>query len=192
MNTAECFKLLKSGPAQESLFELFDKLEPVTPSFMIGMWRGTEIPSGHPMDGLLSLAPWYGKRFYDEENAAPLIMRDKHGRLYSADPDRLIKYAKLFSFLQNKPAGIDPNLFDPFFKIFKTSNRRARVREIRYRGVLTAAMIYDHLEIIDVFRKIDDNTVMGVMDFKGDMHKKGYFFILKRQRRIRKGEKNEK
>jgi hypothetical protein len=159
---------------------------------MTGLWRGTEIPSGHPMDGLLSLAPWFGKRFYDEENAAPLIMRDKQGRLYSADPDRLIKYAKLLSLVPNKPAGIDPNLFDPFLKIFRTAKRRSRLREIRYRGVLTTAMIYDHLEIIDVFRKIDDNTVMGVMDFKGDMHNKGYFFFLKRQRRIMKEKKHEK
>ncbi len=184
MNTAECFKLIKSGPAQDRLFELFDGLEGVTPAFMTGMWKGTEIPSGHPMDGLLSLAPWYGKKFYDAESAAPLIMRDKKGRLYSADPDRLLKYARLITAVPFKPAGIDPNIFDPFLKLFSTSKYRARVREVRYRGTVSAAMIYDHLEIIDVFRKIDENTVLGVMDFKGKMHEKGFFFILRRQRRI--------
>lgn len=184
MNTAECFKLIKSGPAQERLYEMFDSLEPVSPSFLIGLWKGCEIPSGHPMDGILTLAPWYGKKFYDEENAAPLIMKDKSGRLYSANPDPLIKYAKLISLVPDIPKGIDPHLFDPFLKLFRTTRNKARVRVIKHRGVSTAAMIYDHLEIIDVFRRIDDNTVMGVMDFKGKMHSKGYFFLLKRQKRI--------
>lgn len=48
----------------------------------------------------------------------------------------------------------------------------------KYRGVISASMLYDRLPIIDIFRKIDDNTIMGLMDSKMDKSRKGYFFIL--------------
>lgn len=44
----------------------------------------------------------------------------------------------------------------------------ARLREVMYRGVCTATMIYDTQPILDHFRKIDENTVLGAMDRKGD------------------------
>ncbi len=44
----------------------------------------------------------------------------------------------------------------------------AQLREVVYRGVCTATMIYDSQPILDHFRKIDHNTVLGAMDRKGD------------------------
>jgi hypothetical protein len=35
-----------------------------------------------------------------------------------------------------------------------------------YRGVVSATMIYDALPINDVFRKVEDGTVLGAMDFR--------------------------
>ena len=35
-----------------------------------------------------------------------------------------------------------------------------------YRGVVSATMIYDSLPIIDIFRKVDDDTVLGAMDLR--------------------------
>jgi len=35
-----------------------------------------------------------------------------------------------------------------------------------YRGKTSATMIYDQLPMNDVFRKLDDNTVLGIMDRK--------------------------
>lgn len=54
----------------------------------------------------------------------------------------------------------------------------ASLRSVVYRGVLTATMVYDNHPIFDHFRKIDDNTVLGVMDRKGD--EMPLFFFLKR------------
>ena len=34
--------------------ELFDSLPAVDPEFMIGTWRGAEMPTGHPIDGALA------------------------------------------------------------------------------------------------------------------------------------------
>ncbi|MEL6733484.1 MAG: GXWXG domain-containing protein, partial [Bacteroidota bacterium] len=39
----------------------FDSLPPVSLDFMWGEWEGAELPTGHPMDGLLGATGWYGK-----------------------------------------------------------------------------------------------------------------------------------
>ncbi len=54
----------------------------------------------------------------------------------------------------------------------------ASLRSVAYRGHVTATMVYDSHPIFDHFRKIDDNTVLGVMDRKGD--DMPLFFFLKR------------
>lgn len=43
----------KEPTTTEGALELFDASEPVDPDFMIGTWRGAELPTGHPLDGLL-------------------------------------------------------------------------------------------------------------------------------------------
>lgn len=52
----------------------------------------------------------------------------------------------------------------------------AQLREVVYRGVCTATMIYDSQPILDHFRKIDDNCVLGAMDRKGDAQPL-YFYL---------------
>ncbi len=44
----------------------------------------------------------------------------------------------------------------------------ASLRMVEYRGVVTATMIYDKHPIFDSFRRVDDDTVMGAMDRKGE------------------------
>ncbi len=169
------------GTTQREALEFFDTLEAVEPDFMKGLWKGSELPSGHPMDGLLTLVPWYGKRFVNAENVHPLVMIDKQKRLYSVSPDLLMKFAELSAHIKKLPELRNAHIFDSFLKIFTTKKSKARLREVKFRGVMTAAMIYDNLKIIDVFRKVDDNTVLGVMDLKGKMHGTYYFFVLKRK-----------
>ncbi|KAJ7486175.1 GXWXG protein-domain-containing protein [Mycena galericulata] len=65
-------------------------------------------------------------------------------------------------------------------RTFLESYGRARVREIKFRGVLSAAMVYDDKAIIDHFRYVDADTVAGMMDFK-DLPA-GYHFHLTRYR----------
>jgi len=50
------------------------------------------------------------------------------------------------------------------------------------KGKVSATMIYDQLPINDVFRKLDDNTVIGVLDHK--LEKEPFFFKLNRENRI--------
>ncbi|WP_350227103.1 GXWXG domain-containing protein [Barrientosiimonas endolithica] len=39
---------------------LFDGLAALEPAALRGTWRGAEVPTGHPMDGLLALTGWWG------------------------------------------------------------------------------------------------------------------------------------
>jgi len=43
----------------------------------------------------------------------------------------------------------------------------ASLREVVFRGVPTATMIYDKSPVLDHFRKVSDDLVVGVMDQKG-------------------------
>ncbi len=74
------------------------------------------------------------------------------------------------------------NFMKPFLKLLNsllsTERSQARLRMMEYRGKVSATMIYDYLPINDSFRKINEDTVLGIMDFKGISQP--FFFVLKR------------
>ena len=53
---------------------------------------------------------------------------------------------------------------------------------IEFRGKVSACMVYDAQPIFDHFRKVDDRTVMGIMDGKEQVFDKGkhFYFYLER------------
>lgn len=57
---------------------------------------------------------------------------------------------------------------------------RARIREVKFRGKVSAAMVYDERPVIDHFRYVDENTLAAMMDVKGGLP--GYHFHLTRCR----------
>lgn len=184
---------LKQGISPEQANDLFQEAEAASPEFMIGRWKGSEVPTGHPMDGLLTVAPWYGKFFLNEETVHPLVFSDRAGRRYSVSPRKafamiqspsLLRAAKkLVKSIQSSSKPFDPHNFDALFYAINTKKSGARLRRIRFHGADTAAMVYDDLAIIDVFKKLDDNTVLGQMDIKGLEQDWNYFFLLERDNR---------
>lgn len=54
----------------------------------------------------------------------------------------------------------------------------ARLRELQFRGTVSAAMLYDKRPLIDHFRRVTDNVVIGLADEKGKPAT--YFFHLTR------------
>ncbi len=44
----------------------------------------------------------------------------------------------------------------------------ATLRTVEYRGVSTATMVYDKHPIFDHFRRVDADTMLGLMDRKGE------------------------
>ena len=63
--------------------------------------------------------------------------------------------------------------------MLQTEEPKARLRMTEYRGVVSATMIYDSLPINDIFRKVDDDTVLGVMDLR--FTPQPFFFVLRRE-----------
>jgi hypothetical protein len=61
--------------------------------------------------------------------------------------------------------------------VLGTAKPTARLRMTEYRGQSSATMIYDAKPINDIFRKVSDDTVLGVMDRRGDQQL--YFFTLR-------------
>jgi len=55
----------------------------------------------------------------------------------------------------------------------------ARLRVVSFRGRSSAAMVYDTQPIIDSFRLIDEDRVLGVMDVKGSPPE--FYFHLTRE-----------
>jgi len=143
----------------------FDALPAVNTHEMLGAWRGSGVPTGHDMDGLLEGYAWYGKSFVSEDVVHPLLFRNRAGETYAIDPRRIPLSLARFSRLA-RSAGARA-LFAYGAPMLRSRAPRARLRAVTHRGVTTAAMIYDHLPIIDYFRRIDAHTMLGLMDMRG-------------------------
>ncbi|MDT5065317.1 MAG: hypothetical protein QOK02_1472 [Mycobacterium sp.] len=156
---------------------MFDGAEPIEPDFMIGTWRGAELPTGHPLDGLLPASGWWGKQFVDPETVHPLLFRAGATR-WAMNPGLVPMRPALTVAM---PARIAPLLrwgVAALRPVLQTRKARARLRATSYRGVVTAAMVYDQIPVIDVFRRISDDAVIGAMDLRGSPVP--YFFVLQR------------
>ncbi len=163
----------KSEKSIESILSFFDELESVNTEELIGQWKGTEVQTGHRMNGLLENLNWYGKTFESEENVHPLVFRSFSGQTqYSVNPQLI-------------PLSIDfpKNRFSRFLfylvkSFIKTNKSCARLRMVECRNAITCTMIYDSKPINDHFKKIDYQTLLGLMDMKNE---DPFFFILERE-----------
>jgi hypothetical protein len=163
----------------EDAFTVFDDAGAVDPEFMIGTWRGAELPTAHPLDGLLSASGWWGKQFVDADTVHPLLFpKDGGNALWALNP--ILAFGGLgpvtkVPIAKNISFG---GLIGALRPVLQTKAPKARLRTTRYRGTDTATMIYDQLPIHDVFRKLSDDAVIGAMDLRGS--RRPYFFVLHR------------
>ncbi|MEB3333508.1 MAG: DUF4334 domain-containing protein [Cyanobacteriota bacterium] len=156
---------------------LFDQLEPVGLEEMLGNWRGEGFATGHPLDGLLEAWHWQGKRFDSLEDVHPLVFAGPGGRSVRVDPSRLpIGLLRAPWVGRLAPLG---GLFPWLAPLVSTRASAARLRATLYRSKVSAAMVYDALPIVDVFRRLDGQTLLGVMDCKG--MEQPFFFLLRRE-----------
>jgi hypothetical protein len=167
----------RDGVGAADALVFFDSLPAVGLEEMIGRWRGSGLPTGSPLDGLLEAYGWYGKEFIGVETVHPLLFRSRGGRPRAVDPalmplGLLRDYAGLaqLALLRTAFGGIRPFLY--------TNRPKARLRTVQHRGVDTAAMIYDSLPVIDYFRRVSDDVLLGAMDMRGLAAP--FFFVLRR------------
>ena len=164
----------------EAALGFFDALEAGEPDFMLGTWTGEGWPSGHALDGALEAFGWQGKRFETAEAVHPLLFRARGGHIVTLSPARvapglplLLRWPRLM-----KSAAV-VRLFRAALPLLATRHSQGRLRMLRHRGRTTATLVYDRLPILDVFRRIDGDTVMGLMDLKGMAQP--FFFLLRRE-----------
>jgi hypothetical protein len=160
----------------DEALRLFDSLEPVDTAFLLGAWRGEEFPTGHPMDGALAAFGWRGKRFASEEHVHPLVFGTGQ-RSFAVRPrwvwpgvPWLLRWPQLKKMAP---------LVRALLPLLSTRRSHARLRMIEFRGRLGATMVYDDVPILDVFRRLDADAVLGLMDMKG--MEQPFFFVLRRE-----------
>jgi hypothetical protein len=174
----ERLNALLTGASTEQVLAFFDTLPPVQVAEMIGAWQGFGIPTGNRLDGLLERFGWHGKTFEDADRVHPLVFDAGGDRLVSINPSLVplplvLRHAGL---LRIPPAAVLFRLARP---LLRTSKPTARLRMTEYRGVVTATMCYDALPIHDAFRKVDEDTVLGLMDMRG--LDPPFAFVLRRE-----------
>lgn len=167
-----------AGASAREALAFADALDPVAPADMLGRWRGSGLPTGSPLDGLLEAYGWYGKEFLDAERVHPLLFATRSGPR-PVDPALLP-----LGVLRDRPGPAHSRAARTAFRLVRplltTSKPRARLRSVEHRGVHTAAMVYDALPIIDVFRRVSDDVRLGLMDLRGLPDP--FFFVLRRER----------
>ena len=169
---------LAAGTTPDVALELFDALPPLDVADLLGRWRGSGIPTGHPLDGRLEAAGWYGKRMVSTEEVHPLVFRGPGGRLVAVAPGRL-PLRPLLRLAPLVPPGFVARAFPLVRPLLVTSRPAARLRTVEHRGVVSAAMVYDDLPVVDAFRRVDERTVLGVMDLR--WQEQPYVFALRRE-----------
>jgi hypothetical protein len=166
-----------SGAPVEDVLAFVDTLPAVRVAELTGTWRGRELTTGNPLDGLLGRFGWYGKRFDGPDQVHPLLFADGRGGVLAVNPALapLSLVVRLAPLLRN-PLAV--GLFRLVRPLLRTSRPRARLRMVEYRGVVSAAMLYDALPVVDVFRRVDGDTVVGLMDMRG--LEQPFVFVLRR------------
>lgn len=169
---------VRRGATTEGALALFDSLDPVPVAALFGTWRGAEFPTAHPLDGLLTASGWYGKQFIDAERVHPLLFHTAdRAAAFPVDPARMPLGAALRVPVPAGGRGLRRAVLAAR-PLLRTARYTARLRTVEHHGVPTATMIYDAKPILDVFRRVDDTTVLGLMDLRGMA--RPYFFVLRR------------
>ncbi len=176
--TAPAHRLRSLEPAAPlgQVLAFYDSLPAILPEAMIGRWKGSEIATGHLYDGLLAPSGWWGKEFRSIDDVDPLIFQ-RGGKHFAGNPG-LMPLALIERFPKLAKSAPSAALFRALSPLMRTKRPRARLRSVTYRGLASAAMIYDQHAIVDCFRSVDPDTLLGAMDIRGFVDP--YFFVLRR------------
>ena len=168
---------LERGATAGEVLAFYDSLPAVPVDRLAGSWRGSGVPTGHRLDGVLEALGWHGKRFAGPEEAHPLLFDDGRGAVVPVNP----AFAPLGLVLRAPGLVRHPltaRLFRLALPLLRTRRPRARLRAVRSRGVVTATMIYDALPVEDAFRAVGPDTLLGLMNLRG--LPAPFFFVLRR------------
>jgi hypothetical protein len=176
MTLSDDLNALAHGCSDAEALAFFDALPPVRSKDIFGRWSGSEVRTKHPMSGLLESFGWYGKEFIDEETVHPLLFKSDGGKIFTVDPRKVPM--NLAAHVPQKAATLGRKALAAARSLVSTDEPRARLRDMEFRGKVSATMIYDHLPIQDMFRQVDSTTLLGVMDRRAE--DRYFYFVLRR------------
>lgn len=156
---------------RETLLAFYDGCEPVAVDALLGLWRGGAWASGTRFDGVLERLNWYGKLFRRPDDVQALLFQRPATIL------GWINHALIWPFRLPEHPGL---VLHPL--------GRARLRTLQFRGKVSASMVYDYLPIIDHFRRVDEATLIGLMDLRGRRDSELFFWL---ERVVSPGEAHE-
>jgi hypothetical protein len=165
----------RHGTDTAQALAVFDRLDPLPVEAALGQWRGADVPTGHLLDGMLPAFGWAGKDLRDAEAAFPLLF--EHGDAVIAIepkvlPVRLAAHCRVHRSRWVRAA------FEAVKPVLRTTRPSARLRMTQCRGRSSATLLYDALPIRDVFRRVDDDCLLGLMDCR--YFDAPFFFVLER------------
>ena len=169
----------RGGAAPADVLAFADRLPGIGVAAMTGRWRGAELPTGSPLDGLLTAHRWWGKEVVDDDTVHPLLFPDRAGRPRPVEPAiaPLTLLRRAPALARSRPARL---AFTSVRPLLTTRRPTARLRPVVHRGVPTAALVYDRLPVVDVFRRVGADTLLGLMDLRGLPDP--FAFLLERDR----------
>jgi len=173
-------RLEREGATLGDALALIDAMPAVAVSEIMGRWRGSELPTGHPLDGWLLAVGWWGKEFSSPEHVHPLLFTNGKDHVFPASA-RAFPFRPLMAFVMNnklRPNRLVCSIVRAALPLFRTQRPMARLCAVETRGVPTATMVYDWLPIHDAFRRIDAETLLGMMEMRG--MEQPFFFVLRR------------
>lgn len=151
------------GEAQVRFRQLREAEGPVADADLDEVWAAIEVVRPEEI-----LGAWKGDEFITGHRANNTL-------------SKIGWYGKTFdSVLDAHPLvcrGEDGELFSNL----EAAKGGASLWMVEFRGESTATMVYDGQPIFDHFKKVDDTTLMGIMNGKGVLDEgRHYYFLLER------------
>ena len=131
-------RLEREGATLGDALALFDAMPAVAVSEIMGRWRGSELPTGHPLDGWLLAVGWWGKEFSSPEHVHPLLFTNGKDHVFPASA-RAFPFRPLMAFVMNnklRPNRLVCSIVRAALPLFRTQRRwpgSAPSRPVEYR-----------------------------------------------------------
>jgi hypothetical protein len=145
----------KQMQSEAQILKLIDSREACAPSTLMELYDQLE-----PVTAEFMIGTWKGGRFDG-----------------GASPDPINWYGKRFVSAQHVEPLLCRAADGSLYSFDKLG--LAQLREMRFRGKVSASLIYDQQPIMDYFRKVTDDVVVGLGDIKGKPT--DFFFHLTRE-----------
>ncbi|MCX5441516.1 DUF4334 domain-containing protein [Streptomyces sp. NBC_00063] len=139
---------------------------PVDPSELEALWADLQV-----VDASSILGPWRGFALLTGHPIEKVLASGRwHGKRFDAldDAKPLICRAEDGSLYSDTKAG----------------KGEASLWNVEFRGEVTATMVYDGMAVLDHFKRVDDHTLMGVMNGKPGLvlaEGRPFYFGLERE-----------